>query len=73
LDQLERSQALPRDQIAKLRKAIRNAEKSHMKEKQLAKLRAMTGGLETGAGAAKTHADASRLQALEEILRHPAA
>jgi hypothetical protein len=73
LDQLERSQALPRDQIAKLRKAIRNAEKSHMKEKQLAKLRAMTGGLETSAGATKTHADASRLQALEEILRHPAA
>jgi hypothetical protein len=73
LDQLERSRALPRDQIAKLRKAIRNAEKSHMKEKQLAKLRAMTGGLETSAGATKTHADASRLQALEEILRHPAA
>ena len=73
VDQLERSQALPKDQIASLRKAIRNAEKSHLKEKQVAKLKAMTGGLESGAGTAKTHADASRMQALAEILKHPVA
>jgi hypothetical protein len=73
LDQLERSQALPGDQIASLRKAIRNAEKSHLKEKQVAKLRAMTAGLESSAGGAKSHADASRMQALAEILKHPVA
>jgi hypothetical protein len=73
VDQLERSQALPADRIASLRKAIRNAEKSHLKEKQVAKLRAMTGDLETSAGTAKSHADASRIQALVEILKHPVA
>ena len=73
VDQLKRSQALPADRIASLRKAIRNAEKSHMKEKQRAKLRAMTADLEISAGTAKTHADASRIHALVEILKHPVA
>ena len=73
LDQLQRSQALTPDQIASLRKAIRNAEKSHLKEKQVAKLKAMTGGLETSASSAKTPADASRMLALAEILKHPVA
>ncbi len=70
-DQLERSRALPGKQIASLRKGIRDAEKSHLKDKQVAKLQAMTGGLETAASSAKTQADAKRLQALAEILRHP--
>ena len=65
--------ALTPDQIASLRKAIRNAEKSHLKEKQVAKLKAMTGGLETSASSAKTSADASRMLALAEILKHPVA
>jgi len=73
VDQLERSEALPADRIASLRKAIRNAEKSHLKEKQLAKLRAMTADLEISAGTAKTRADASRIHALVEILKHPVA
>jgi hypothetical protein len=73
VDQLERSQALPADQISSLRKAIRNAEKSHLKEKQVAKLRAMTDGLTAKASSAKTGADASRLQGLAEILKHPVA
>jgi hypothetical protein len=73
LDQLERSKSLPADQIASLRKAIRNAEKAHLKEKQVAKLRVMISGLETSAGAAKSAADSSRLQALAEILKHPVA
>jgi len=72
VDQLERSQALPSDQIASLRKAIRDAEKSHLKEKQVAKLRAMTDGLAAKASSAKP-SDASRLQALAEILKHPVA
>lgn len=73
VDQLERSQALPADQIASLRKAIRDAEKSHLKEKQVAKLRAMTEELASKASSAKTPADTSRLQALAEILKHPVA
>jgi hypothetical protein len=73
VDQLERSQALPADQIASLRKGIRDAEKSHLKEKQLAKLRAMTEELGAKSSSAKTAADASRLQLLAEILKHPVA
>jgi hypothetical protein len=73
LDQLQRSQALPPNQIVSLRKAIRDAEKSHLKDKQVAKLKAMTVGLESRVSSATTPADASRLQALAEILKHPVA
>jgi hypothetical protein len=72
LDQLERSQALPAKQISSLHKAIHNAEKSHMSDKNVAKLKAMTGSLQT-ASSAKTPADTMRLQALADILNHPAA
>jgi len=73
VDQLERSQALPANEIAALRKAIKNAEKSHLKAKQVSKLQGMTGTLEQDASSAKTPADASRMQALAGILKHPAA
>lgn len=73
VDQLERSQALPANQIAGLRKAIRNAEKSHLKQKQVAKLQGMSSALEQGATTAKSNADANRMQALAEILKHPVA
>jgi hypothetical protein len=73
LDQLARSQALPAKQIAALQKAIHRAEKSHLSEKNLAKLKGLTGTLEAGSAAAKSPADAARLQALAEILKHPAA
>src|SRR5262249_37596421 len=39
LDQLERSKALPADQIAAVRKAIQSAESSHLNQKDLAKLK----------------------------------
>ena len=73
VDQLERSMALPADRIAELRKTIRNAEKSHLKEKQVAKMKAMIPTLEEDAPTAKSPADASRMRALAEILKHPAA
>ena len=73
LDQLSRSQALPVKQIKDLQKAIRNAEKSHMSEKNLAKLKGMTAPLQASAGTAKSAADSKRLQALAEILNHPVA
>jgi hypothetical protein len=73
LDQLARSQALPPKQIADLRKAIQKAENSHMSKSKLTKLTQMAPSLETSATTAKTPADATRLHALAEILKHPAA
>jgi hypothetical protein len=73
LDQLSRSQALPAKQIASLRKAIQGAESSHMSQKKLAKLQTLTPSLEQSAATAKAPADAARLHALAEILKHPAA
>jgi hypothetical protein len=73
VDQLERSQALPAKQIADLRAAIDSAESSHMSKSKVAKLNAMVASLQKDAAAAKTPADAKRLQALAEILKHPSA
>jgi hypothetical protein len=73
VDQLERSQALPAEQIAALRAAIQGAESSHMNKGKVAKLSGMAPSLEESAGAAKSPADAKRLHALAEILKHPSA
>jgi hypothetical protein len=73
LDQLARSQALPAERIAALQKAIQDAEKSHLNKKKLAKLKDMAASLETSAGTASNPADATRLRALADILKHPAA
>ena len=72
VDQLARSQALPADRISGLQKAIGEAEKSHMSGKSTAKLKGMGDSLDKDA-AGKSQADAKRIQALAEILRHPAA
>ncbi|MGH9706508.1 MAG: LVIVD repeat-containing protein [Candidatus Acidiferrales bacterium] len=73
VDQLERSQALPASRIKALRKAIRNTERSHMSDKNLAKLKGMAASLEENASAATDPVDSSRLRALAEILKHPEA
>jgi hypothetical protein len=73
VDQLERSQALPADKIAALRKDIAAAEKSKMSKGSTAKLAAMAPSIEAGAGTAKTPADASRMRALAAILKAPTA
>ena len=73
LDQLKRSQALPDDQIKQLEKAIKSAEKSHLSGKNLTKLQAMAPALAESSATAKTPADAVRLRALAEVLRHPTA
>jgi hypothetical protein len=73
VDQLSRSQALPPDQIAALQKAIQNAESSHMNKGKLAKLQRMAPSLEKSAATAKNPADAARLNALADILKHPSA
>ena len=73
VDQLARSQVLPEKQITDLQKAIRGAEKSHMKEGKVTKLKGMAASLEESASTAKSPADSSRLHALADILKHPAA
>jgi hypothetical protein len=73
VDQLERSQALPATQVKALRSGIRSAEASHMSQSKLAKLSAMAPSLEKSAATAKSPADAKRMNALAEILKHPSA
>ena len=72
VDQLERSQGLPADRIAALRKAIQSAETSHMNRGELAKLKSLAPSLEKSAAMTKSTADSNRLQALAEILKRPA-
>ncbi len=64
-DQLARSEALPADRIAALREA--------MSAGDTAKLQGMADSLEAAVSTAKTPADSTRLHALAEILKHPAA
>jgi hypothetical protein len=72
LDQLERSQALPADQIAAVRNAIQSAESSHLNRRDLAKLQSFARSLKESARTAKSAIDSKRLQALAEILQRPA-
>jgi hypothetical protein len=71
VDQLERSQALPADQIASLRKAMEGAETSHWNKGTLAKLKDLAPSILKNSATAKSPADATRLGALAEILTHP--
>jgi hypothetical protein len=71
VDQLERSQALPADRIAALRKAIQSAESSHMKPSELAKLKSLAASVEKSAAMTKNTTDSTRMQALAEILKRP--
>jgi hypothetical protein len=71
VDQLARSQGLPAERIAGLRKAIQKAESSHLSKGKVAKLNGMAASLETSAAAAKNPTDSARLHALAEILKHP--
>jgi len=72
LDQLERSQALPADQIAALRQAIQSAESSHLNQRDLAKLKNFAASVEKSAARTRSGTDATRLRALAEILSRPA-
>jgi hypothetical protein len=70
LDQLERSQALPSDQIAAMRSAIQSAESSRLTRGR-AKLRSFARSLKESAPNAKSAVDTKRMQALAEILQRP--
>lgn len=67
VDQLERSQALASNQIADVRNAIQNAEKS----KKTSKLKKLASSMDKNAKQAKNGADSARMQSLAEILRQP--
>jgi hypothetical protein len=69
LDQLERSRALPADQIAAVRNAIQSAESSHPNRRELAKLQSFARSLKESARMTKSAVDSKRLQALAEILQ----
>jgi hypothetical protein len=71
VDQLERSQALPADQIASVRQAIQKAEAAKLNKSSMASLKKIAPTLERAAGS-KTGADADRLIALAAILKNPA-
>ncbi|HXQ69421.1 MAG TPA: hypothetical protein VN844_03000 [Pyrinomonadaceae bacterium] len=71
VDQLERSQALPADQIASVRSAIQKAEASRLNKSSVASLKKIAPSLESAAGS-KSGADATRLHELAEILKNPA-
>jgi len=73
LDQLGRSQALPANQIASLRKNIDAAEKSHLNKGKVKKLQRMAPSLEKSAASAKDPADAARLRSLAQVLKNPSA
>ena len=72
IDQLERSQALPPNEITLLRQAIQTAETSRLNRASLAKLKTLAPPMEKSAGLASSAADATRLHGLAEILRSPA-
>jgi len=72
VDQLERSQGLPSDQITALRNAIQSAESSHMNKASVAKLKDFAPSLDEIAYVTKNAADAARLRALAQILKQPA-
>jgi hypothetical protein len=71
LDQLERSQALPAEQIASVREAIETVESSRMSRAPVAKLRMLGLSLDKNATTMKSTADVGRLHALAEILKRP--
>ncbi len=72
IDQLERSQALPADRIATLRRAIRSAETARLNRSAVAKLKGLAPSVEESAGTAQNASDANRLHALADILSNPA-
>jgi hypothetical protein len=71
LDQLERSQALPAEQLTAVRSAIQSAERSQLRT-GLPKLQSFARTLKESARLSKTPADAKRMSALAEILQRPA-
>ena len=71
LDQAARKQSLPAVEIAKLNRAIADADKNHLDAKHLTKLTEMASNVDAAAADAKSPTDAKRLHDLAAILRNP--
>jgi hypothetical protein len=71
LDQLERSQALPADQIASVRQGIQAAERSQLGRVPREKLQGFAKSLTESARKTTSAADSKRMLALAEILQQP--
>jgi hypothetical protein len=69
IDQLNRSVALPPQQIAALNGAIAKVEASRSNRRETAQLQEMAASLDRDAASAKSPADAARMRALSEILK----
>jgi hypothetical protein len=69
LDQLERSQALPADQIAAARRAIQSAERANLNQNARARLQRIARTLKESTPTSEM--DGKRVQALAEILQRP--
>jgi len=72
IDQLERSQTLPADQVTSLRGAIQKAESSKLGGKDRKQLKKLAPSVEKVVAQSKSEADTNRLKSLAEILRNPA-
>ena len=59
--------------LADVRKAIQDAEASHMNKSKVGKLKKMAPSVEKSAATVKTAADANRLRALAGVLKNPSA
>lgn len=70
LDQLERSLALPLEQIAGMRSAIQTAESSNLRTGR-AKLQSYARSLKESARTSQSALDSKRMQALADILQRP--
>ena len=70
LDQLERTQGLPAEQIASLRQAIQSAETAKLNKSAAANLSKLAPSVESAAEG-KSGADATRLKELALILKDP--
>ena len=73
VDQLDRTQALPPDQIEQLHSAIKAAEKSHMSAPKVAKLQSLAETVDAAAAQARSTTDAAHMHALAAILKQPTA
>ena len=72
LDQLERSQALPADQITAMRTAIQSAENSNLNRSDRVKLRGVARSLKESARKTTSSLDSKRMLAAADILDRPA-
>lgn len=71
LDQLERSNAMPKDKIGEMRQAVQSAESSKLGGKDKKKLKDYVSVLEKSAADSKNSADSNRMNGLASVFKNP--